>query len=240
TCATCHMSAAPGTSKTHDVGERISWNLRSPISNKINLVRLDNGRSYDLPEGQPLPKVGDKPKHAKAKGGKVVEVLTWETRRENMEGVCYACHTSEYVSGHYKQFDDLVNLYNEKFAKPIAAIMADLKKSGKITPSPFDEQIEWTWWEIWHHEGRRARHGASMSGPDYTWWHGMYEVAKHTYFKFIPDLKKAAGEQEAARLLEKHFKPIDGHDWFFSGMSKDAIEKVRQGYEDRYGKGALK
>jgi hypothetical protein len=22
-----------------------------------------------------------------------------------------------------------------------------------------------------------------MSGPDYTWWHGIYEVAQHTYFK---------------------------------------------------------
>ena len=25
--------------------------------------------------------------------------------------------------------------------------------------------------EIWHHEGRVARHGASMMAPDYTHWH---------------------------------------------------------------------
>ncbi len=89
------------------------------------------------------------------------------------------------VEGHYKQFDDVVDLYNEKFAKPIAAIMDELKEQGYITAAPFDEKIEWTWWEIWHHEGRRARHGASMNGPDYTWWHGIYDVAKNTYFECI-------------------------------------------------------
>jgi hydroxylamine dehydrogenase len=240
TCATCHMSAAPLLPKTHDVGERISWNLRSPISNKINLVRLDNDHQYDVPEGKPLPKVGDKPDHPKAKGGTVIEVMTWKDRRENMEMVCNACHTSGVIKGHYKQFDDLVNLYNNKFAKPIAAIMAELKKTGKITPSPFDETIEWVWWEIWHHEGRRARHGAAMMGPDYAWWHGIYEVAKHTYFEFIPELKELVGDKEAEHLLEKHFKPIKGHAWFFEGLSKDALDQVRKGYEARYGKGSMK
>lgn len=41
-------------------------------------------------------------------------------------------------------------------------------------------------------------------------------------------------------LLEKHFKPIEGHDWYFNGMSKESLEKVRAGFEARYGKGSLK
>ena len=240
TCATCHMSATMTTEKTHDVGERISWNLRAPISKKINLIRLDNGHQYDLPEGNTLPKVGDKPDHPKAKGGTVTEVITWKNRRENMQAACYSCHGAMFVDGFYKQLDDLVDLYNNKFAKPIAAIMGDLKKMGKISPAPFDDKIEWIWWEIWHHEGRRARHGASMSGPDYAWWHGIYDVAKHTYFKFIPELKKVAGEDGAKKLLDKHFRPIPGHDWYFNGMSKEALDAVRKGYEERYGKGSLK
>jgi hydroxylamine dehydrogenase len=28
--------------------------------------------------------------------------------------------------------------------------------------------------------------GASMSGPDYAWWHGIYEVAKTFYLKNEP------------------------------------------------------
>lgn len=240
TCATCHMSAAPGEPKTHNVGERISWTLRPPISKKINLIKLENGDEFDVPEGQPIPKVGDE-----AKGSKVAEVLTWKDRREKMESVCYACHEQSVIDGHYAQFDGVVELYNEKFAKPIAAIMSELKEKGYLTKAPFDEKIEWVWWEIWHHEGRRARHGASMSGPDYTWWHGIYEVAKHTYFEFIPELKelvhkKDGNEKFAQAMLDKHFKTHDGHDWYFNGMSKEALEKVRKGFEARYGKGSLK
>ncbi len=240
TCATCHMSASPNEAKTHNVGERISWTLRPPISTKINLVKLENGDEFDVPEGQPIPKVGDE-----AKGSKVIKVLTWQDRRAKMEGICYACHEKSVIDGHYKQFDDVVELYNEKFAKPIAAIMKDLKQAGYITPAPFDDKIEWVWWEIWHHEGRRARHGASMMGPDYTWWHGIYDVAKNTYFEFIPELKevvrhKDGNEKFATTMLEKHFKPHDGHDWYFNGMNKEALKRVQDGFEKRYGKGALK
>ncbi|EIJ33858.1 multiheme c-type cytochrome [Thiothrix nivea] len=242
TCATCHMSAGGKEGKTHNVGERISWTLRPPISKKLNLVKLENGQEFDVPEGgpDPLPKVGDV-----AKESKVVEVLTWEDRRNKMKSVCLACHSEGMVTGHYKQFDDLVDLYNDKFAKPIAAMMEDLKKEGYITPAPFDEKIEWVWWEIWHHEGRRARHGASMSGPDYAWWHGIYDVAKNTYFEWIPELKevvmhKDGNTAKADEMLKKHFGDIEGHDWYFNGLSKEQIDKVRKGYEERYGKGALK
>jgi hydroxylamine dehydrogenase len=240
TCATCHMSAAGTEGKTHNVGERISWTLRPPISKKINLVKLENGDEFDVPEGKPLPKVGDE-----AKGSKVVEVLTWQQRRDKMQTVCRACHSNGTVEGHYYQFDAVVDLYNDKFAKPIAAIMGELKENGYITPTPFDDKIEWVWWEIWHHEGRRARHGASMNGPDYTWWHGIYDVAKHTYFEWIPELKavvveKDGNEKFADEMLVKYFKPIEGHDWYFSGMSKEAIEKVRKGYEQRYGEKVLR
>ncbi len=240
TCATCHMSRGLTEGATHDVGERISWTLRPPISSKINLVRLENGEEFDVPEGADIPKVGDV-----AEGSKVMEVLSWKDRRDKMKTVCRACHSSSMVEGHYIQFDNLVDLYNEKFAKPIAAIMGDLKTNGYITKTPFDERIEWVWWEIWHHEGRRARHGASMSGPDYAWWHGIYDVAKHTYFEFIPELKevvkrKDGNEQFADTLLEKYFKPIEGHKWYFEGLSKAQIDKVRKGFEARYGKGAMK
>lgn len=29
---------------------------------------------------------------------------------------------------------------------------------------------------MWHHEGRRMRQGALMNGPDYSHWHGVFEV----------------------------------------------------------------
>ncbi len=135
TCATCHMSRGGDQPKTHNVGERISWTLRPPISQKINLVKLENGDEFDVKEGGAIPKVGEA-----AKGSKVVEVLTWQDRREKMQEVCAACHSDGVIEGHYKQFDDVVDLYNEKFAEPIAAVMGELKKAGYITPSPVRRQ----------------------------------------------------------------------------------------------------
>jgi len=48
------------------------------------------------------------------------------------------------------------------------------------------------------------------------------------------------GEKEAEILLVKYFKPIPGHDWYFNGLDKDQIDKVRKGVEARYGKGSFK
>jgi hydroxylamine dehydrogenase len=52
--------------------------------------------------------------------------------------------------------------------------------------------------------------------------------------------KKDGNEKFADAMLDKYFKPIDGHSWYFEGMGPDQIDKVRKGFEERYGKGALK
>ena len=77
--------------------------------------------------------------------------------------------------------------------------MTALREAGKLTPTPFDEEIEWTFYRLWHHEGRRARMGASMQGPDFVQWHGFFEVAENFYTKFLPQAKEAA--QGDAKVL---------------------------------------
>ncbi len=152
TCATCHMSATSEMANTHDVGQRISWTLRPPVSKK-----KDN----------------------------------WEVKRANMVKVCVNCHGQSFADGHYYQLDAMVGLYGEKFAKPATAMMKIIRDNKLLeNPASFSNKIEWTYWELWHHEGRRARHGAAMMGPDYTWWHGIYEVAQHFYFKMIPEARE--------------------------------------------------
>jgi hypothetical protein len=231
------MSATPTQAATHDVGERISWTLRPAVSTKINMIVYEDLSKEDVPEGAPLPKAGNLHKAKDGKERKVIEVLTWEQRRARMQDVCRNCHAGGQVTGFYKQFDDLVDLYNDKFAKPAGAIMDELYKAKKLTPAPMDEKLEWTYYELWHHEGRRARHGASMSGPDYAWWHGMYDVAKTFYFQFIPELKQVAGEQMAKDLLEKHVFSHPGHRWLKEGMTKEQLEKMQEFYRQRYGQG---
>jgi hypothetical protein len=196
TCATCHMGATTNQPATHDVGTRISWTLRPPVSKK-----LENG----------------------------------DKRREAMKDVCGSCHASPFVEGFYMQFDNLVNLYNDKFAKPATAIRNELMDKGKLTRADFDEKLDWIYWELWHHEGRRARHGASMSGPDYAWWHGMYDVAKNFYVEFLPEVKGVAGPELYNELVKKHLEPDVRHEWYIKGMSKEQLEKIRKFYEQRYG-----
>jgi hydroxylamine dehydrogenase len=115
----------------------------------------------------------------------------WEAKRTAMKDVCSTCHGGAFVDGHYKQFDATVALYNDKFAKPAGTIMQLVRKNNLLErPADFSNEIEWVYWELWHHEGRRMRHGAAMMGPDYTWWHGAYEVAKHFYFELIPEARE--------------------------------------------------
>ncbi|MGO9953813.1 MAG: multiheme c-type cytochrome [Dissulfurispiraceae bacterium] len=195
TCATCHMGATPDQPVTHDVGARISWTLRPPISKK-----LENA----------------------------------DKKRADMKDVCSSCHSAPFIDGFYKQFDGLVDLYNEKFAKPATAIKNELVAKGKTT-ADFDTKIGWTYFELWHHEGRRARHGAAMSGPDYAWWHGIYDVAKNFYSEFMPEVKEVAGPELYSELVKKYLEPDVRHQWYINGMSKEQLQKIKDFYQKRYG-----
>ncbi len=158
----------------------------------------------------------------------------WQEKREAMSNVCSSCHARSFTESWYEQFDSAVDLYNRKFAEPGVAIMKALTDAGLITKDPFDEKIEWIWFEVWHHEGRRARHGASMQGPDYTQWHGFYEVAKHFYFELLPEARELAhGHPEVEAAIDAAVSGPD-HEWL-KGLDEETKAKVRGFYKERYG-----
>ena len=110
--------------------------------------------------------------------------------------------------------------------------LVELAADGVLNPkAPFEHKAQWEFWELWHHEGRRARHGASMMGPDYTQWHGNYEVAHRFYMEFVPQLKavlhkaEQSGDQkkiEAARSVQAELDKVlnsDYHRWFVGRMT---------------------
>jgi hypothetical protein len=160
----------------------------------------------------------------------------WRVRRENMKQVCRSCHGSTFVDGHYYQFDALVKLYNRKFAEPASDIMQLIRdKKLMENPAGFSNKIEWTFWELWHHEGRRGRHGASMMGPDYTWWHGLYEIAQHFYFKMIPEAREY-GDTEVNAYIDSLINNDPMHSWLITNteqLKKDIrsgnMQKVFEG-----------
>jgi hypothetical protein len=215
------MSATKDQPVTHDVGMRISWNNRPAVS-----IR---------------PEISD------AKMNLPGQHVKWDQRRKNMKNVCSNCHSGKWVDNWYVQYDSLIELYNEKFAKPGLALYAAAKPLLK--PVKFGNKIDFVWFEIWHHEGRRARHGASMMGPDYTHWHGTYEVAKHFYSEYIPELEELAEKNEhsedpvkkeaAAKLKELLAKTLEheNHRWFTGKMNpeeKAARKKAAEDFKNRY------
>jgi len=138
TCATCHISGFGGAGTTHDVGERLSWFLFSPISERRpayqdNLVR--------------------------------------------MQSVCLECHNKQFVDDFYAAADKATLAVNG-FVTQGNDIMKTLRDQNLVSQKPFDEPIQYAEFELWHHWGRTAKFGTWMQGPDYTQWHGAYEMVK--------------------------------------------------------------
>jgi hypothetical protein len=207
TCATCHISATPNQPVTHEIGSRISWTLRPAISKKLSEKLSDPNLAF-----------------------------SWKDRRERMQDVCRQCHSDFMINDFYTQFDNLVELYNNKFAVPATEVRKRLMDMGKLTKADFDDKLDWIYYELWHHEGRRARHGASMLGPDYAWWHGIYDVAKTFYNHFLPEVERImGGKSQAAPLLDELVFKDPMHRWYKEGMSKEQLQRIEEYVKQRYG-----
>ena len=82
-----------------------------------------------------------------------------------------------------------------------------------------------------------------MMAPDYTHWHGMFEVAERFYVELVPqaveiieharhDGKRAAADRAEKVLHEILARPE--HEWFSVG-AEDQAEKIRKQMSERYG-----
>lgn len=151
TCSVCHMSGINGVAATHDVTERLAWETQAPLT-----VHPDKFK--------PWPAKTD-----------------WKQERQKMKKVCLACHSQSWTDGHFSRLDDAVENYNENYFKPMKKLVDELYEKKLLSKEKnLDEQLEIDMYELWHHEGRRARFGAAMMAPDYAWWHGFYELKKRS------------------------------------------------------------
>ena len=99
----------------------------------------------------------------------------YQQGQTNMKALCLKCHASTQIDTFYKEAEDVVVATNEKVAEA-QALMAALRKEKLLTPQPFDEPIEFLYFDLWHYFGRTAKHGAFMGGADFVQWHGNYEL----------------------------------------------------------------
>ena len=136
TCALCHFGGFGATETSHDVGDRLTWYLFAPIS-----------------ERRP----------------------GWEENRTSMQSICLQCHNEIFVSDFYEAADRATFAVNA-WVEESDELIAPLNEQGLLTAYPFDEPIDYLYFELWHHWGRTAKFGVWMQGPDYVQWHGAYEV----------------------------------------------------------------
>jgi hypothetical protein len=120
----------------------------------------------------------------------------WESNMVRMQGVCVECHNTNFVTAFYEEADAATEAVNAWVAES-DAIMQPLKDNGLLTSTPFDEPIDYVYYELWHHWGRTAKFGVWMQGPDYTQWHGAYEVLSD-----LAELREMAAERLEAAGIE--------------------------------------
>jgi len=69
----------------------------------------------------------------------------WPEKRRAMQDVCGNCHAPDWINGFYAQYDRAVGLYNDKFGKPAKKMMTALREAKLLSPTPFDDKVEWTY-----------------------------------------------------------------------------------------------
>lgn len=172
TCASCHISGAGSVLTSHDVTERLAWESQAPLT-----VRPS--------EFAPFPA---KTNH--------------EVEREKMKAICMQCHGRLWTDGHFSKTDRVMKEYDEVYYKPAKKVLDELYAKGLLDKDKFfDETLEVEFYELWHHEGRRARFGAAMMAPDYAWWHGFYECKKR-YNTFMEESRHLIHEGKKAYVAK--------------------------------------
>jgi hypothetical protein len=132
------MSGFGATGTTHDVGDRLTWFLFAPISQR-------------------------RP--------------SWQSNMVHMQAVCQECHNKDFINEFYTAADKAVEHVNA-WVTESNDLMAPLKEKNLLTSTPFDEPIDFKYFDLWHYWGRTTKFGLWMQGPDYSQWHGAYELLK--------------------------------------------------------------
>lgn len=98
--------------------------------------------------------------------------------RTAMQAVCTQCHTPTTVERVFTEADAVVESTNEKVRRA-QTLMDGLRDEGLLTGGPYDQPIEFEYFDLWHYYGRTAKHGAFMGGADFVQWHGNYPILQH-------------------------------------------------------------
>ena len=131
------MSGIGDLTTTHNVSERLKWNLWAKESKVRNSPDPLSPLTGDGVEG-----------------------------RKKMVKVCGNCHSTLHTTNFFEQADLNIELYNEGYYQPAEAMRKELADKKLLKDNPWDDEFQIIYYHLWHHEGRRMRQGAAMGGPD--------------------------------------------------------------------------
>jgi nitrate/TMAO reductase-like tetraheme cytochrome c subunit len=97
----------------------------------------------------------------------------------SMKQVCSQCHTQAIIDRVYVQAEQTVGSTNDKVLAA-KAIVDSLHKDGLLSGPPFSNPIDFTYFDLWHYDGRTSKHGAFMGGADFVQWHGNFGLLEKT------------------------------------------------------------
>lgn len=113
----------------------------------------------------------------------------WQDNMVRMQTVCLQCHNKTFIDDLYAGADKATVQVNNWVAQSLQ-IIQPLVDQKLIGDQPFTDSVQFDQYELWHNYGRTAKFGVWMQGPDYTQWHGAYEVIKR-----LAELKQTVSER---------------------------------------------
>jgi hydroxylamine dehydrogenase len=172
TCAGCHISllvTPDGTDvakRTHRMNDRLDQRLFGlvyahphPVSPDTTVIRNK--------AGLPLPtELTGEPASAY-----LIDKEEQQRRRETMERVCLACHSSGWVKGHFERLENTIRTTNAMTLTATKILLSAWEKGVARGPaqkdSIFNEAIEKMWVEQWLFYANSTRLASAMAGADY-------------------------------------------------------------------------
>ena len=193
-CTTCHMDSAIGVKATHNVSERLSWEMQAPWSYRTVWYDEELG---DWQEKNDRMRQVCKNCHAPSfiedhfLAYDLVNLQYNEIRREFLKWG--------------KLYEDL------GLIKPLKEKVKGGKEkqfSNRVINASWYTTASHLLYNAWHHEGRRFRHGSAMGGADYVQWHGIWEL-QHDLQEMI-----AWGAEHGVEAAEKIYNAATAAKFF--------------------------
>jgi hypothetical protein len=181
TCATCHVSLLVDTEgttivkRTHQMNDRLPWRILGLIYAHPH-TKSPYTAEVKNKNGLPLPTTLD----GELAKEFVIDTVEQDKRQQTLQSVCRACHSKNWVDGHWERFENTIHTTNER-TKTATQILARAWNIGAADKgNVFDEGIEKKWVEQWLFYANSTRFASAMMGADYgVFANGRWYLAKN-------------------------------------------------------------